>query len=367
MGIGSVYYLNSSVETNEPVVLQKAGKSNTMAKNEASESPSNDQRESLKSVTKDDEENGETRNFAAVPSNQNLIAVVEKPTQPVGVPAKHSIRSINRSLPSLVQFHEPTIEKPLVIESQPDPGQLLLAKLKDEERKYQPEEKIRHEKLWTSLSVGAGSYNPNSSSSSSISALGASISNPASGSSYSIGLTVAGKVTDRLVLQGGVSYLTQSAEFTSSSAAGDRASLNEFVSSSEVKSIVATSPYKVSSNLMYVSIPLQAGYIVLDRDFAIQLNGGISTDLFLQNTLTPDNSSALDKTTEHAGGDSPYRTVNFNGLVGTEVSYRIGDHYRIAVNPGLRYALNSIYKEDIPTIISPLTFDLSLRFRYIFK
>jgi hypothetical protein len=361
MGIGSVYYLSSSFVTGTSLSQQETNNSNNIAEKGTGFAESSSDNQS-KTLQPSDKENLATR---TVHTDQKLIAGVEELKHPVAL--KHAIRSSNRTLPSLVQFREPTIKKSMAVESQPDPGQLLLAKLKDEERKYQSEEKIRHEKLWTSLGVGAGSYNPNSTSSSSISALGASTSSPASGSSYSIGLTVAGKIANRLVLQGGVSYLTQSAEFTSSSAAGDRASLNEFVSSSEVKSIVATSPYKVSSNLMYVSIPLQAGYIVLDRDFAIQLNGGISTDLFLQNTLIPDNSSALDKTTQHAGGDSPYRTVNFNGLVGTEVSYRIGDHYRIAVNPGLRYALNSIYKEDIPTIISPLTFDLSLRFRYIFK
>jgi len=271
----------------------------------------------------------------------------------------------------LIDFDRPALVLPV---SEPDPGMLLLARLEDEEKKFNKDEKPKiKERTWASIGVGAGSFNPSTSTpQAQRGAAGITTgngtttasSNPTAGTSYSVGVSMAGKVSRRVVLQGGLSYLSQNAEFTSSSAIGQNASLNELAASSDA--LVPTSPYKVNSNLQYLSVPMQAGYVVLDRGFGIQVNGGFSTDLFLQNTLTPEDKS-LGKVSQGAGSDSPYRTINFSGLVGTEFSYKVADQYRIAVSPGLRYALNSIYKSEVDTQLSPLTFDVALRFRYIFR
>jgi hypothetical protein len=88
--------------------------------------------------------------------------------------------------------------------------------------------------------------------------------------------------------------------------------------------------------------------------------------MFIQNTIDPEGET-LGKTTEGRGADSPYRSLNFSGLVGTEVSYRFADRYRLSLNPGVRYPFNSIYKDEVGVESTPLTFDVGLRFRYIFK
>ncbi|MBL7840324.1 MAG: outer membrane beta-barrel protein [Cyclobacteriaceae bacterium] len=247
-----------------------------------------------------------------------------------------------------------------------DPGMVLLAKLKDEEERYRKEdEKKSRENVWASVGLGAGSYRPNREVISSD-----KTSSSKSGASYTAGINVGGRITRRLIVQGGVSYLSQSADFVSTSASQGAASLNEFVrpSFSNEGNVSGTpvSSYNVNSSLQFVSVPVQAGYVIIDRTFSIQVNGGVATDLFISNTLVPDNNQ-LQKVTQAAGKDSPYRTVTFSGLLGTEFSYRIADQYRISVNPGLRYSLNSIYKDEIAARITPMTFDVSLRFRYIFK
>lgn len=277
-------------------------------------------------------------------------------------------RSIARkSLSSYARVGKPELVLPKPEEpAAADPGMVLLAKLKDEEERYRKEdEKKSRENVWASVGLGAGSYRPNREVISSD-----KTSSSKSGASYTAGINVGGRITRRLIVQGGVSYLSQSADFVSTSASQGAASLNEFVrpSFSNEGSVSGTpvSSYNVNSSLQFVSVPVQAGYVIVDRTFSIQVNGGVATDLFISNTLVPDNSQ-LQKVTQAAGKDSPYRTVTFSGLLGTEFSYRIADQYRISVNPGLRYSLNSIYKDEIAARITPMTFDVSLRFRYIFK
>jgi hypothetical protein len=375
MGVGGIYYLNSNQDAAPALVKQESSslqnenqeilpkESSTYAQNNNQNKTNNPvkdtRRVSVQQTTPTQDENvlvAQAGSIANIGLTEQIVASASVDEN------KISLRK--SSLPKLVDIEMPVLK---VQKNEPDPGMVLLAKLRDEEKKYQQNEPEVKEKLWTSVGMGAGTFNPNStSSSSSLSAFGnSSSSNPTSGASYSVGLSVGGKIAKRIVIQGGVSYLSNNAAYTSSAASGAYASLNEFA---DVKSeaVNATSPYRVSSNLQYMSVPVQAGYIIIDRALAVQLNGGISTDVFFQSTLTPENGD-LDKVTQGAGSDSPYRTLNFSGLLGTELSYKVGNHYRIAVNPGMRYALNSIYKAEVATQNSPVTFDVALRFRYIFK
>jgi hypothetical protein len=294
----------------------------------------------------------------------------------------------SRNLPALYQPAEPELRLPV---STADPGMLLLAKLADEEKKYASEEKNqtknKTENLWTSVGFAAGGVNANNRSAASAppnalylvnTASTASTQSKASGQSYSIGVSVGTKLSNRWVLQGGINYLTQSYDYTANSvvvvnnnfAAPKAASMNVLFSAQSLDAatnttVAQTFPYNVNNNVRFVNVPLQAGYLVVNRKFGFQLNAGVSTDLFLQNTITPDGGN-LAKTTQGSGDESPYRSLNFSGLMGTEFSYRLGDHYRLSLNPGLRYPFNSVYKSDTGVNSTPLTFDVGLRFRYIF-
>ncbi len=262
---------------------------------------------------------------------------------------------------------------------QEDPLMLMLAKL-DAEGKGRSEEQSKEkdnstEKLWTSVGFAAGSFNTVNSNVSTSQSFAmnnvASQQAKASGSSYTVGLSMGTRLSNRWVVQGGVNYMTQSSDYTSNAvgASADFANfsapaVNSMMSEADSR-LVSTAPYTINSSLRFVSIPLQAGYMIVNKRFGVQLNGGVSTDMFLQNTLTPE-SDNVSKTTQGSGEDSPYRTFNFSGLVGTEFSYKFGQHYRLALNPGIRYPFNSIYKSDQPITAMPLTFDVGLRFRYIF-
>ena len=277
-----------------------------------------------------------------------------------------------------------------------DPVVAMLARLDRREQEMRGDDNQRDkkdhsslsEKLWTSIGFAAGSFNTIQP------AVGGSAPQPsalamnagpivdeetqASGFAYSMGVNVGTRLSERWVLQGGLNYLTNSSDYTANNvvvtSAGPqqqrfRAATTHEVINKEAEDlnnkILFSAPYNVNNSMRYLSIPMQAGYLLVNKTFGVQLNAGVATDVFLQNTVTPD-SDNLDKATQPGGPDSPYRTFNLSGLVGTEFSYRIGDHYRLSVNPGLRYPFSTIYKSELGVLASPLTFDVGVRFRYIF-
>lgn len=300
-----------------------------------------------------------------------------------------------RALPPLYSRREIALVLPAEREKETvDPVVAMLARLEQREREIRGTEDAEEEKaesgenLWTSIGFAAGSFNSIASAAPGGGAAGSRAAmtfaapivdqeTKASGYSYSMGINVGTRLSDKWVFQGGVNYLTQATEYTadnvvvSASAFQQRfhpATTNELIKSNALdlsNKIVYTAPYNVSNSMRYISIPMQAGYMLVDKTFGLQLNAGVATDLFLQNTIEA-NSAQIDKTTQGSGEDSPYRTVNLSGLFGTEVSYRFNENYRISLNPGLRYPFNTIYKSALGVESTPLTFDIGLRFRYIF-
>jgi hypothetical protein len=299
----------------------------------------------------------------------------------------------NETLPSIIEQTQVELVLPEEKKETVDPVQMMLAKLDQREREMRDAEEAkkekaqRSEKLWTSVGFAAGSFSASNAGVSDRQAAPSALSQnssitnseaKASGTSYSIGANIGTRLSERWVFQGGVNYLTQSSDYTAHSAviaSADHtsfrpASINELnkINESDVpaeEKLVATAPYNVNNNLRYLSIPMQAGYMVINKNFGLQLNAGVSTDLFLQNTVSADGGN-LDKTTQDRGESSPYRSVNLSGLAGTELSYRFSKNYRVALNPGIRYPFNSIYRSELAVKSTPITFDIGLRFRYIF-
>ncbi|HEU5147060.1 MAG TPA: outer membrane beta-barrel protein, partial [Chryseosolibacter sp.] len=279
-----------------------------------------------------------------------------------------------------------------------DPVVAMMARLAQREQEVQDddsrknEEGMNDENLWTSIGFAAGSFNsvqasaasPSPSRNMALASFAAPIVEQeakANGYSYSMGVNIGTRLSERWVFQGGLNYMTQASEYISNNIVMDApagyltqqkfraASTNELMmadASDLRQKLVYSAPYSVNNSMRFLSIPMQAGYQLINKTFGLQLNAGVATDLFLQNTISAE-SDQIAKTSQPVGADSPYRAVNLSGLFGTEVSYRFGDHYRVSLNPGIRYPFNTIYKSELGVRSTPLTFDVGLRFRYIFK
>jgi len=243
--------------------------------------------------------------------------------------------------------------------------------------------KETRENLWASLGGSTGNYSPSadigSSSTSkflyphtagSVNSQSAYSTTASKGSVFSVGINLGKRISRRWLLQGGVSYLNQSIGYTSNFAVLDAsnialASVADYTTLKSFSVVALASPYQLSSVNEFISVPVQAGYLLVDKKIGVQLNSGVSTDFFMQNTLT-DKSGQLATYSSGSGDTSPFRTVSWAGLLGTEVSYKIATQYRISIAPGLRYSLGSVLKSDSAPS-SPLMWDIGFRFRYNIK
>lgn len=284
-----------------------------------------------------------------------------------------------------------------------DPLALMMARLQERENELMREEdphtkkkekQVLHEKVWTSLGLAAGMFNTNnsvksSSTGSSLAKTTAESQSKAPGNTYSLGLALGTKVSNRWVVQGGLTYLTQVSNYATISAIGSPdlqsfrvGTINDLNTSTSTsdnslsaignsdngttkKKAVRIAQYNVNNQVQFVSVPLQAGYLAINRKISVLINAGVSTDLFIKNTMAPENDD-VKKATQTIGGESDYQPVNFNGLLNTELSYKLGSHYRLALNPGIRYPFSSIYRSETGITATPLTMDIAMRFRYIF-
>jgi hypothetical protein len=269
----------------------------------------------------------------------------------------------------------------------------LVTSLEPEETEERKKKKSRENNLWLALGAAAGNYAPNTPNSKaptsdrfSFAGVGpAAVANdtkpePKIGTSYSVGMAV-GKKFGRVVIQTGVNLNKQQIEYTSNydtrttSNVAKASSMDYLdVSAESAFSNSGTPPtsnvlsltntYTVNSTMEVVSIPVQAGYMIVDRKLGWQINAGVSPDFFLRNILV-DKSGQRERFTQGAGSESPYRSLNWTGLMNTELSYRIGDHYRLSIVPGVRYSFNSILKDPTDNG-KPVILDVGFRFKYLF-
>lgn len=250
----------------------------------------------------------------------------------------------------------------------------------DEEKKVV--KKVVEENWWAAVSGSAGSYDPNGGAATSSGLLrnapagtfspSASQNNTASlGTAYSYGVNFGKRITPHWVLISGVGFLSQSINYPSNQAVFSASQAQAFsadaskLSNSNGTTAAPINSYELNSINEFITVPLQAGYLIVNKKIGVQLNAGVASDIFVRNSLV-DPTSRLSTNTQTAGENSTYRTFNWTGLVGTELSYRISNHYRISVIPGMRYSFNSILKPTVGGTITPLIWDVGFRFRYIF-
>ncbi|MBA4851842.1 hypothetical protein [Emticicia sp. BO119] len=123
---------------------------------------------------------------------------------------------------------------------------------------------------------------------------------------------------------------------------------------------------KFGNRYEYLMVPMQLGYeIGITKKLGLNVLAGISTDIFLQNSIFTDNGLVRSKNT--ISNDSKiYKPVNFSGLGGLKASYLISKHWQANIGTSYQRALFSGMNSSVDLNMRLQMFGINYGFNYRF-
>lgn len=249
--------------------------------------------------------------------------------------------------------------------------------------------------LWAGLNIGSGMFDPNFENGSNYQpktspALSQTYAqgresmpqdasfkeNTNAGITYSLGVNFGIRLTPKWVVQSGIQYAHKSASTSSTTYLRNNVDTktkptylgqeSNAMTNNSASTATFAQEYDLLNSFEFASIPLKAGYLLIDRKVGLMLTAGIGADIFLSNTISESNNK-LDEVKMEAGNDSPFRDVNFNGLLGAEIFYQISRQYHLTLEPNYSMALNPFTKAGETFKSSPQTFGITAGLKYYWK
>ena len=242
--------------------------------------------------------------------------------------------------------------------------------------------------LWAGVSFSSGSFNPgftNQESATSFSQEAivdnqGAIQNLNATSSYNSGQAISGGINvgtrfhSRVVLSGGIHYNA----FNTGSAASAIFSANDeqyafapetanegfysALSSSNVER--RSEQVQLMNEYQYLSIPLKAGYVLLDKKLNVTVHTGVSSNILMKANLAPVNQEtplANDFETSNS-----YQKIYFNGLTSISFGMLFQEKYQVSVEPSYTQALTKFTKVNNTNQGKPTNVGLSVGLSYHF-
>lgn len=190
---------------------------------------------------------------------------------------------------------------------------------------------------------------------------------------YSYGANLGFKVTSRFLVQTGFAYRKSNTTTTTTGYIenpGDNSRIPivasyqyQLAGLSKVKPIDETN---LSNQYEFASIPIRAGYVLLNKKINLTLLAGISSEFFINNSIS-DGSNYLETLSSSDAAESPYKNVYFNGTLGTMLGYSFAKNYSVTIEPSYRMAINSFTKDSFYLSSYPSSFMVSFGVAYNFR
>ncbi len=143
-------------------------------------------------------------------------------------------------------------------------------------------------------------------------------------------------------IAGEVDYSNQSSFEAKTNAASNDESSMEFLNDGALNSSAPLSEGNLSLDqfLHFMEVPFNLRYTLIDRGIDLKLIGGISTNFLVGNQVNISQGSS----TEYLGKTNDIKSVNYSGNIGFGIDYNFRENILFIMEPQFKYYLNSINK-----------------------
>ncbi|WP_420318376.1 hypothetical protein [Ekhidna sp.] len=111
----------------------------------------------------------------------------------------------------------------------------------------------------------------------------------------------------------------------------------------------------LNNNVQFASIPLKAGFFVLDKKLSLRLNAGLSANYLVGSNLSDPTKQILNSDELNL-----YNDWSFDGIGGFEVGYSLSNSFDLTIEPNYRHSITPISN----SVNSPSRFLVQTGFRY---
>ncbi len=251
-------------------------------------------------------------------------------------------------------------------------------------------------KVWAGVEAGAGTFNSNFGESGAVasslnpSALASAVGsgnfvNPTTSISESmnqgvattIGFDFGIQIGEKWTLESGLAYTNMDNNGTASISVLDVYTIDnvDFIDSSNGLTSGESTPsgsrqatievrenfdheVEVNNNVQIASIPIKAGYFVVNKKFSLRLNAGLSANYLVDGSFSDPTKEIL-----NSNNLGLYNDWSFDGIGGLELGYSIFDKFNFTLEPNFRHSITPISDG----VAAPSRFVLQTGLRYTLK
>jgi len=197
----------------------------------------------------------------------------------------------------------------------------------------------------------------------------------ASGRSVAGGFNLGKKLSKRFVLSSGLHYSAFNTGSATSQLVSDPENntyaLTNETSDSNLESALsdgnlsyAGKQVQLANAYQYLTVPIKAGYVLLDKKINITLNTGLSSNILIDSKLVS-TGDEQDLNNDFNTSDN-YESVYFNFLTSVEFGYVFKEHYQLLLEPNYNQALSEFTNSNHTDHGKPRSLGVAIGFRYNF-